>query len=33
VKELAADEPDRADEIRKVYLENLADQEEKLKEE
>ncbi|MFQ7233355.1 MAG: hypothetical protein ACLRPU_00665 [Enterococcus hulanensis] len=33
VKELAADEPDMADEIRKVYLENLAAQEEKLKEE
>lgn len=33
VKKLAADEPEKADEIRKVYLENLSDQEEKLKEE
>lgn len=33
VTELAANEPDKADEIRKVYLENLSEQEEKLKEE
>ncbi|MBO0455786.1 hypothetical protein JZO77_03410 [Enterococcus hulanensis] len=33
VKELAANEPDKSDEIRKVYLEKLSDQEEKLKEE